>query len=186
MKPLRLPVTIGLIPLLSACAALNPPPAEPAPELPAPVIAEPAPARVDEGTILPLLGYYHLVQRMTAAEIARERQALAATAASPSVQVQRAMLLGMPRPAPDLHRALALLDAVQRSQAPEAASLHPLARVLATQYQERLRLEGQNERLARQLKESQAKRDELQDKLDALRDIERSIPIRPGGSRTSS
>ena len=34
-------------------------------------------------------------------------------------------------------------------------------------------------RLAQQLKESQRKRDELQEKIDALADIERSIPIRP-------
>ena len=37
----------------------------------------------------------------------------------------------------------------------------------------------QNEKLAQQLKESQRRSGELQEKLDALADIERSLPVRP-------
>ena len=89
------------------------------------------------------------------------------------------MLLGQVRGPMDLYRALALLEAVLKSGDPAAASLHPLARTLANQYQERLKLEMQNEKLAQQLKESQRRSGELQEKLDALADIERSLPVRP-------
>ena len=60
----------------------------------------------------------------------------------------------------------------------------PLARTLATQYRERLQLVRQRERLRLQLQDSEQRGDELQDKLDALTAIERSLPVRPtGGSR---
>ena len=174
--PRRWPLLV-LTSLLTACAAL-PPEQEPIPE-PAPV----APVQVNENAMLPLLGYYHLLQRMTPAELTRERQMLARLPSSPSVQFRQAMLYGMPRATTDLARALAMLETVLRLRAPEAASLHPLAKLLATQYQERLRIETQNDRLGQQLKESQRARDELQQKIEALTDIERSIPIRPNADK---
>ena len=177
---------LPVVALLSACATAP----EPVPEEP---ILEETPRveiKVDETAMLPLLGYYHLLQRMAPAELARERQTLAGIPASPSVRVRQAMLLGMPRTTGDLPRALALLDAVLRAREPEAASLHPLARLLAVQYQERMRLEAQGDRLGQQLKDSQRRRDELQEKrdglqekLDALTDIERSMPVRPNAVR---
>lgn len=170
---------IGLTHLLAACTTLLP--AEPK-EPPEPV-AVASPSLVNETAMLPLLGYYHLLQRMTPTELTRERRTLSGIPASPAVQVRQAMLLGMPRTTTDLPRALALLDAVQRSHDPEAASLHPLARLLATLYQERLKLETQNDRLTQQLKESQRQRDELQEKIEALTDIERSIPVHPNTAR---
>ena len=184
-RPFSLAV-LGACGLLAACAAPPPAPVEPE-EPPEQVVT---PALVNETAMLPLLGYYHLLQRMAPAELARERQTLAGIPASPSVRVRQAMLLGMPRTTGDLPRALALLDAVLRAREPEAASLHPLARLLAVQYQERMRLEAQGDRLGQQLKDSQRrrdelqeKRDELQEKLDALTDIERSMPVRPNAVR---
>lgn len=159
--------------LLSACTALT------SEQEPAPV----ATVQVNESAMLPLLGYYHLLQRMTPGELARERQTLTRLPPSPSVHVRQAMLYGMPRATTDLARAQASLETVLSSHAPEAASLHPLAKLLATQYQERLRIETQNDRLGQQLKESQRSRDALQEKIDALTDIERSIPIRPNADK---
>jgi hypothetical protein len=83
------------------------------------------------------------------------------------------------RRGPLIVRALGLLDGVLKSREPAAASLHPLARALASQYQERLKLESQNDKLLQQLKDSQRRSSELQEKLDALTDIERSLPVRP-------
>ena len=179
----------GLVLLLASCAHLAPPPPPP-PEPPAPQETiqppGPAPVRVDETAMLPLLGYYQLLQRMTPAELGRERQILAAGPQTPSAQLRQAMLLGLPRTASDLPRALGLLENVLRSGTPAAASLQPLARVLAVNYQERQKLDAQNERLAQQLKESQRRSEELQEKLDALADIERSIPVRPGARKPST
>jgi hypothetical protein len=134
---------------------------------------------VDETAMLPLLGYYQRVYRMSPQELVRERNVLAMIPQTPSVQVRMAMLLGQPRGPMDIVRALRLLDGVLKSSEPAAASVHPVARALASQYTERLRLEMQNEKLAQQLKESQRRSSELQEKLDALADIERSLPVRP-------
>lgn len=141
---------------------------------------------VDESAMLPLLGYAQQIQSFSPQELARERVVLAAVPPTPSVQVRTAMLLGQPRATNDLVRALGLLDTVLKSSAPEAVSLQPLARTLASQYQERLRLETQNEKLGQQLRESreaqrdsQRRNDELQKKLEALTDIEQSLSTRP-------
>ena len=134
---------------------------------------------VDESAMLPLLAYSQRLYRMSPQELVRERNVLAMTLQTPSVQVRMAMLLGQPRGPMDIVRALGLLDGVLKSSEPAAASVHPVARALASQYTERLRLETQNEKLAQQLKESQRRSSELQEKLDALADIERSLPVRP-------
>ena len=156
-------------------------------------------AYADEGEISRLLEYFRLLQRMTPAELLRERSSLLAGAHTATGQIRLAMLQGQPRTTTDLVKAQALLDNVLRSSSPEAASLHPLARILAVNFQERQKLdtqndkltqqlkasEMQNDRLAQQLKASQQHTDELQEKLDALANIERSLPVRPatGNSR---
>jgi hypothetical protein len=89
----------------------------------------------------------------------------------PAQLMQQAIQAGQSRP-PDLPRALNLLDAVTRSQNPAAAAHLPLARVLQDQYGERLRLE-------QQLRDALKRGDQLQEKLDALSAIERSLPPRP-------
>ena len=154
--------------LLSACT-FQPSRVEEAPTVPA----------VDETAMLPLLAYSQRLYRMSPQELIRERNILAMTLQTPSIQVRMAILLGQPRGPMDIVRALGLLDGVLKSSEPAAASVHPVARALASQYTERLRLETQNEKLAQQLKESQRRSSELQEKLDALADIERSLPVRP-------
>ena len=146
---------------------------------------------VDETAMMPLLGYIQQLQRMTPQELLRERSVLMAIPKTPSTRVRLAMLFGQPRGPMDIARALGLLDGVLKSKAPAATSLHPLARVLSTQYSERFKLEIQNEKLNQhieklnqQLKESQHLNNELQDKLDALADIEHSLPSRPITSKS--
>ncbi|MFZ4538746.1 permease [Propionivibrio sp.] len=185
MKTYRLrTLWLGLLAtvLLAACAT----PPVPEPEVEAP----PAPevVMVNETAMLPLLGYLQRVHRMPPKELARERIVLAAIPQTPATQVRMAMLLGQPRGPMDLVRAIGLLEGVLKSGDPAAASLHPLARALANQYSERLKLHLQNEKLViqneklvQQLKESMTRSDELQEMLDALAEIERSLPLRPKG-----
>jgi hypothetical protein len=134
---------------------------------------------VDETAMLPLLGYFQLLMRMSPQELLRERTILAAIPQTPAVSVRLAMLLGQPRGPMDLFRAQGLLENVLKSADPAAASVHPLARALSAQYGERLKLEMQSEKLNQQLKEGQRRNSELQEKLDALADIERTLPVRP-------
>ena len=88
----------------------------------------------------------------------------------------------------NLARAQSVLAGILKSNEANANSLHPLARLLATHYGERQKLEQQNTRLTTQMNElegrlgdSQRRNDELQRKIDALADIERSLPKPPAG-----
>ena len=142
--------------------------------------------RVDEATPESALQYYQGLGKMSGAELGRERMVLVAVPQTPYTQVRMAMLLGHPRGQHDLTKALGLLDAVLKSNDPVAVPFHPLARQVADNYLERLRLEGQLDKQGQQLKESQRKAAELQDKLDSVADIERTLTPRHrtvGGKR---
>lgn len=162
--------------LLTACAGF--PPDEQ---------IEQTPINAELPQVVPTLAFYQSLQRMSAAEMTRERTALGAHPSAPANQLRLAMLLGHPRAAQDLNRALGLLDSVMKSPDPGAQSLHPLARLLADNYNERLKIDAQAEKqgaqLKEQLKESQRKTQELQDKLNALADIERTLPPRARTTR---
>ncbi|MFT3848384.1 MAG: permease [Propionivibrio sp.] len=152
--------------------------------------------KVNETAMLPLLGYLQLLPRLSASELARERKTLAALPQTPSVCLRTAMLLGQARTPANLPRAQNLLAAILKSNEADANSLHPLARLLATHYSERQRLEQQNARLTAQVGEAeerlndsqrlndelQRRNDELQRKIDALADIERSLSKLPAAS----
>ncbi len=177
-----MPALLAVV-IVAGCATPPPAPSQAPPDT-AMEIQQPMPlARVDETAMLPLLGYLQLLYRLSAQELGRERIVLAGIPQTPAVQLRLAMLLGHPRGSQDLGRALVLLEGILKSAEPAAASLHPLARILADQYHERLKLDTQNDKLAQQLKESLRRSGELQDKLDALADIERSLPVRPGAGK---
>ncbi|MCQ9378785.1 hypothetical protein [Methyloversatilis sp. XJ19-49] len=82
-------------------------------------------------------------------------------------------------------RAKALLETLLAATDDASRAQHPYARTLLDQINERQRLDAANQRLllqaerhARQLKDSQLRTDELQRKIDALADIERTPPSR--------
>lgn len=159
--------------LLSACAGIPP--------------EEQAPANVEVPDVVPALAYYQSLQRMSVAEMTRQRTAFGAHPASPANQLRLAMLLGHPRAVQDLNRAMGLLDNLMKSPDPVAQSLYPLARLMADNYNERLKIDVQAEKqgaqLKEQLKESQRKTLELQEKLNGLADIERTLPPRARATR---
>jgi hypothetical protein len=129
------------------------------------------------------LSYYPVLHRMTAAEIGRERMVLAALPANPNNQVRMAMVLGHPRGPQELPKAIALLDGVLKSTDPSAVALQPLARLMIDNYIERQRQDVWSDKQGQQLKESQRKVIELQEKIDSLADIERTLPQRPRAQR---
>lgn len=143
-------------------------------------------AKVDETAMLPLLGYFQLLLRLSPQELARERTMLAAIPQTPAAHVRMAILLGLTTRTPaDLARAQNLLETLLKSSDPAAVSLYPLARLLINQYNERQKIQMQTEKLAaqseqlgQQLKDSIRRSGELQEKLDALANIERSLPVR--------
>lgn len=168
--------------MLGACTTPSRVTQDPAP---VPVVSPETTVKIDETAMLPLLGYFQLLLRMTTQELARERTMLTMIPQTPATHVRMSMLLGLSRSAADLPRAQSLLDALLKSTDPAAVSLFPLARLLSSQYNERQKNQMQNEKVAtqseqlgQQLKESQRRSTELQEKLDALANIERSLPVR--------
>lgn len=124
------------------------------------------------------LNYYQTLTRMSAVELERERTALAALPNNANAQIRTAMLLGLTRGPQDLGRAIVLLEAIVKSRDPAAIALHPLARLLAENYTERQKLDAQGERLLVQAQDSQRRASELQEKIDRLTEIERTLPSR--------
>ena len=142
---------------------------------------EPAPVRVEEPPAeVSALVYYHGLSKMNAAELNRERMVLTALPPSPATQIRMAMLLGQTRASQDLGRALNLLESVLKSTEPSAVNLNFLAKILIDNYTERQKLELAIDRQGAQLKENQRRISELQEKLDGLADIERTLPTRRG------
>lgn len=135
------------------------------------------------------LEYHRLLATAAPTELASERAALNNAPRTPLVLVRQALLLSHPERPTNLPRALALLGAVAAQRTPDAIALHPLVRLLSDQLIERQRLEATAERLTQQLeragqqlKDSQRVGEQLREKLDALTEIERTLPTRPGAS----
>ncbi|MBU1359459.1 MAG: hypothetical protein KKC79_06020 [Gammaproteobacteria bacterium] len=180
--------------LLSACTTPpKPTPAPvvaPAPPPPAvrPVEAEPiAPAtqpaflftRLTEGPVAAVLEYADKIRGFSNADLSAELGRLGDPGDSPLSQMQTALVLAQTRVPADLVRALGLLQRVNASSSSEALPLKPLSRVLAARYVEQRRVEEDRDRQAQQVRESQKRIDQLSDRLEALRAIERSFS-RPG------
>lgn len=148
---------------------------------PAPTAA-PAPPRPAEGAsaaIAPLLAYADRLRPLAANDLALEITQLGDPGESPLKQMQLAIALGMTRIPNDSIRAQALLQRVLGNGGPEARPLHPLARLLAAQHADHRKAEEALEKQAQVLRESQRRIDQLNERLEAMRAIERSLPARP-------
>lgn len=164
--------------LLSACAA-------PAPRAtvaacpPAPALA-PAPAA--DNAVNELLAYQAGVRLLAPAEQAKALLELNKQDSSARTSVRRAMLLAALRGAGDLGRAQAQLDAVVQASAPEDQVLKPLAQLLLASYGEARRQEDAADKLNQQLREGQRRNEQLNEKLEALKNIERTLSVRPAAT----
>ena len=189
---LALPLATAVLTI--ACAAPTPlaepePPEpmpaspEPAPqaEPPAPPAAAPAPAAAPnaESPAIALLAYADQVRTLAGPAAAQELARLSGLAPSAANLVQMALVLLQTRGPGDVGRAAQLLQRVQSEDSREARPLHALARLLAAHLAEQRKVEEQSERSAQQLRDAQRRADQLQDRLDALRAIERARPNRP-------
>ncbi|AOF83589.1 hypothetical protein BSY238_2273 [Methyloversatilis sp. RAC08] len=94
-----------------------------------------------------------------------------------SSPLQQAMQAAHPRTG-NAARAKAMLETLLAATDDASRAQHPYARTLLDQINERQRLSQLAERTNQQLKDSQLRTDELQRKIDALADIERTPPAR--------
>lgn len=146
----------------------------PAPPQTAAAATSPSPAET-------LLAYGERIRNFQPSELAQEISSLGDPQDSPLRQMQLAIALGTARTPANNTRAQALLQRVLAQTQAQAQVLHPLARMLLAQHAETRRLEEQLERQTQQARDAHRRIDQLNDRLEALRAVERSL-LRPAAT----
>lgn len=133
------------------------------------------------------LSYHEQLRQMSPTDLANEITRLngvvsvTATAAPADAVLELSLALAQQRSPGDLARAVALLEPISKSSAPELAPWQPLARLLLGRVAEQRRLEDLLAREVAQRREQQRTLQQLNEKLEALKAIERSMTTRPPG-----
>lgn len=189
---LRWPL-LALGAVLAGCATTAPPPAPSKPTPVAMIIAVPVAPAIEVGAteargtetdnnapVALLLAQTDRVLKLPPAELAREIARLSeAEDATADTPLLLATALAQTRQAVDTARALGLVQRVLGNTGAAAQPLHPLARLLEARLLQQRRLEDQLDRQAQQLRDSQRRNDQLSERLEAVRAIERSLSTRP-------
>ena len=171
-----IPPNVALV--TTAAPAIQPTP-EPAVAPPGPLAAESdEPTTPPKDLLRDTLAYADRTLSASSTELAREAARLSDLDENkPSRAMRLALVLAQTRQPADTARALGL---VQRTLTnPAAQDLHPLARLLEARLTQQRRLEEQLERQAQQLRDAQRRNDQLSERLEAVRAIERSLTTRP-------
>jgi len=146
--------------------------------------AKPAPP-AEPDAVVRMLAYAERVRVMPPAELGQELTRLGEVAA-PADQLRLSLVLSQLHQLPDLIRAQELLARVLGNADAEAQALQPLARLLASRFGEQRRLEEQLEKQNQQLRDVQRRLDQTNERLEALKAIERSLASRPPAAPASS
>jgi DNA repair ATPase RecN len=128
--------------------------------------------------ILRRLAYADRARRMQPAELSQEVTRLG-DVVRPTEQVQLALVLSQLHQLPELIRAQELLARVLANTGSEAQTLQPLVGLLASRFGEQRRVEDQLEKQTQQTREVQRRLDQTNERLEALKAIERSLTNRP-------
>ncbi|MCW7539820.1 hypothetical protein OOT46_18455 [Aquabacterium sp. A7-Y] len=126
-----------------------------------------------------VLRYAERVRTLTPPELQAEIARIGDPQLAPAAALELALVLGQTRAPGDMGRAVIALETLLRSTAPQAAPWQPLARLLLPRYSEVKRLEEQIEKQNQQVRDGQRRLDQLNEKLEALKAIERSLAPRP-------
>ena len=148
-----------------------------APTLPPVVLSAETPPTPD--VITALLSYADRLQALSPADLAAEIVVQGDPGNVPLRQMQLALALIHLRQPPETARALGLIQRVINHAGPESLPLKPLARLLANRLMDQRKLEDNADRQAQQLRDSQRRIDQLNERLEAMRAIERSLTTRP-------
>ena len=171
-----IPPNVALV--TTAAPAIQPTP-EPAVAPPGPLAAESdEPTTPPKDLLRDTLAYADRTLSASSTELARETARLSDLDENkPSRAMRLALVLAQTRQPADTARALGL---VQRTLTnPAAQDLHPLARLLEARLTQQRRLEDQLDRQTQQLRDAQRRNDQLSERLEAVRAIERSLTTRP-------
>jgi hypothetical protein len=180
----RLPdliLALAFVAGLYGCAS----PAQPVPASPTraslPAQPQTAAAATSPSPAETVLAYAERIRNLQPPELAQEISSLGDPQDSPLRQMQLAIALGAGRTPANNARAQTLLQRVLAQTQAQAQVLHPLARMLLAQHAETRRLEEQLERQTQQARDAHRRIDQLNDRLEALRAVERSL-LRPAAT----
>lgn len=164
-----------------------PPPAPVCPPAPEPVcVAPPAPEpSPNDIAARRFLSYQDQVRGLQGGDLMRELGRIGEPNGRPQATIEFALVLGQTRVAADTQRALSLLDPLVKATSPEAAPWQPIARLLQTRFLEQRRVEEQLERQNAQLRDAQRQIGQLNEKLEALKAIERSMNTPRSGAASA-
>jgi hypothetical protein len=164
--------------LLCACAGT---PVQPPPNAAAcvTVVVAEAAAPAADNTLGELLAFQSGVRQLKPAELARSLAEPDAEPGTAGAKLRRAMLLAAQRGSGDLARAQALLDAVAAPATPDGAAFKALARFLSAAAGDARQQDEVHDKLALQVREGQRRNEQLAEKLEGLKNIERALSVRP-------
>ena len=195
-KRVRALILAATILSLSACSVLHrepPPVATPAPPLAAPLppVPTPTPGPTHESleTATPsdlasrrALATHEALRALPPNELAQEIARLSALPPAPDTSIDLAMALLLTRNGGEQNRAISLVEPVARGTTAEAQPWQPIARLLLARLLELRRLEDLLDRRNQELRDSQRDVRQLNEKLEALKAIERSLAPRPNAA----
>lgn len=134
----------------------------------------------DARVLTALLADAERLHGLAPAELATQITALGDPGQQPMGLMQLALALTHSHQPVDTARALGLFQRIVAQPGTAAAPYKPLARLLAGRLLDQRHLEETAERQAQQLREQQRRIEQLTERLEAMRAIERSLNPRPG------
>ncbi|MDL2337526.1 MAG: hypothetical protein QFE16_06765 [Pseudomonadota bacterium] len=153
----------------------------------APPAASAASAPVDPATpgdlaSRQLLAYHDQVRALAPNDLAQEINRLAALPVIPETALELALALMQTRNGGELGRAIGLVEPVVKGTSADLRPWQPFARLLMSRLLELRRLEDLLDKRNQELRDSQREVRQLNEKLEALKAIERSLAPRPSSS----
>jgi hypothetical protein len=178
--PAAATATIAIVPPLASTPAPKPA-----------VQPQPDPANASDLAARRLLAYHERLRQMSSADMAAEVTRLGALVSAPdpaSLDDVLAFVLALAEQhnPGDLARASSLLESITQDSSPAQQPWQRLANLLAAQVAEQKRLEEQLDRLTTQRRDTQRTIQQLTEKLEALKAIERSMTARPPATTPSA
>lgn len=193
LRPLASVVLIAAALGASGCSLWQRAPA-PTP-VPAPAVAPPTPPLIHATPSPPpepveaatpadlasrrALANHEQLRNLPPNELAQEIARLSALPPAPDTSIDLAMALLLTRNGGEQLRAIGLVEPLAKGTTPEAEAWQPIARLLLARLQELRRLEDLLDRRNQELRDSQRDVKQLNEKLEALKAIERSLAPRP-------
>lgn len=139
-------------------------------------------ARQVPDVITALLTYAERLRVLNPTDLSAEIVVLGDPGNVPLRQMQLALALMHTHLPADTARSLGLMQRVVSHTGPESVQLKPLARLMVERLTEMRRLEEASDRHQQQLRESQRRIEQLNERLEAMRAIERSLNSRPNAA----